>query len=168
MAEALSRFGGDIAYVDAVTLIAHLDQDHPIHEACDAFMARANDPAQPVSLVTATLTLDEVVIVLLQELIARPPYAVGRDRVRYLGRHPETVKELAAVTSPIVRALSDRLQLEPVVPDDIHHMSQAMMQHGLLPRDAIHYSVARRLGITAFASDDDAFDGLPGIVLFKP
>jgi predicted nucleic acid-binding protein len=168
VADALARFDGEIAYVDAVILVAYLDQGHVFHQACRAFVSRAVAPGGPIALVTATLTLDEVVFVLLQELVARPPYGVGRDRARHLERHPDTVRALTAAINPPVRALVEILQLEPVTPADIAEMAEVMAARGLLPRDAIHYAVARRLGITAFVSDDDAFDGLPGIRLYKP
>lgn len=168
MADALPRFDGETAYVDAVILVAYLDRGHPFHQACRSFVSRAVAPDGRLALVTATLTLDEVVFVLLQELVARPPHGVGRDRARYLERHPDAVRTLTAAINPPVRALVEILQLEPVTPADIAEMSRIMAAHGLLPRDAIHYAVARRLGITAFVSDDDAFDGLPGVRLFKP
>ena len=60
------------------------------------------------------------------------------------------------------------VSLEPVLPEDITAMRQVMLATGLLPRDAIHLSVMRRLGITAIASDDDDFDRYPDIALYKP
>lgn len=79
VAEQLSAFGGNIAYLDAVALVGYLDADSRFHPAC-----------------------------------------------------------------------------------------RLMANHGLLPRDAIHVAVARRLGITAIVSDDDVFDQIPGIRLYKP
>jgi predicted nucleic acid-binding protein len=60
------------------------------------------------------------------------------------------------------------VSLEPVLPEDITAMRQAIMATGLLPRDAIHLSVMRRLGITAIASDDDDFGRMKDLTLFKP
>ena len=38
------------------------------------------------------MALDEVVFVLLQELVARPPSGIARNRSQYLRDHPEVVK----------------------------------------------------------------------------
>jgi predicted nucleic acid-binding protein len=168
VADPLHRFAGSIAYVDAVTLIAYLDADHPFHASCRAFMARVLDPNQPIELVTASLTQDEVTFVLLQELLARPPYEVTRDRARYLDGHPEVVRALTRLIAGPVVALGNLLRVEAVTAEDTTHMLQVMASHGLLPRDAIHYAVARRLGISAIVSDDDRFDGLSGLRLYQP
>jgi predicted nucleic acid-binding protein len=60
------------------------------------------------------------------------------------------------------------VSVEPVNASDVGAMLQAMQSYGMLPRDAIHLAVARRLGITAIVSDDDVFDQIPGIRLYKP
>lgn len=167
MAEPLA-FRGDRAYVDAVTLISHLDAQHPLHPACSAFIIQAAYPNHPVGLTTASLTFDEVAMVLMQELVARPPFQVTRNRTAYLAHHPEVVREIAAIVEPLLATVKAVVSVEPVTPDDVTAMLQAMRQHGILPRDAIHLAVAWRLGILAIVSDDDVFDRVPGIVLYKP
>ena len=52
--------------------------------------------------------------------------------------------------------------------DDVLSMAANIEAYGLLPRDAIHVAVAQRLGIDSIVSDDDAFDRVPGITLYKP
>jgi predicted nucleic acid-binding protein len=47
-------------------------------------------------------------------------------------------------------------------------MRQEMRASGILPRDAIHLAVMRRLRLTAIASDDEGFDNRQGIGLFMP
>ncbi|MBM2810350.1 MAG: PINc protein [Chloroflexi bacterium] len=118
--------------------------------------------------VTASLTFDEVAIVLLQELVARPPFNVSQDRTRYLSRHPENVSQLMGTVSPLLSAASSVVDIAPVTGDDISAMTRAMGAYGMLPRDAIHLAVAQRLGITAIVSDDDVFDRVPGLMLFRP
>jgi len=45
-----------------------------------------------------------------------------------------------------------------------------MSATGILPRDAIHLVVMKRLGLTAIASDDEGFDRYQdqGVTLFLP
>ena len=168
MAEPLSTFTGDVAYLDAVALISHLDDGHPFHGPFSALLARAVDPNDGFDLVTASLTFDEVAIVLLQELVARPPFGVTRNRTEYLSRHPDVVRQLAKAVEPLLDSTKEIVSVESVTGDDIAAMAEAMRLHGMLPRDAIHLAVARRLGISAIVSAEEVFDRVPGIRLYKP
>jgi predicted nucleic acid-binding protein len=168
MAQALASFQGALIYVDAMILQAFLDSQSPWHDSSRDLFRRAVRPVNRIRLVTATLALDEMFFVLLEQLVARPPYGVRRSRGRFLGTHPEIVRQLMVPLETPVRGLLRMLSLEPVLPEDITAMRREMAATGRLPRDAIHLSVMRRLGITAIASDDDDFDGYPDIALFKP
>jgi predicted nucleic acid-binding protein len=168
MAQSLLTFRSGALYLDAVILEAFLDARSPWHGACRDLFRQAIAPPQPIRLVTATLTIDETVFVLLQELLLRPPYQITRSRSQYLQDHPEIVMQLMTVVDPLVQDVERMISLEAVLPTDITAMRREMVATGTLPRDAIHLAVMRRLGITAIASDDDGFDRYPDITLFKP
>jgi IS1 transposase len=72
------------------------------------------------------LTLDEVIFVLLQELVAREPYTITQSRGQYLRDHPEVVKELMTQVHPLAEALHDLVILEPVTAADIEQMREEM------------------------------------------
>ena len=69
---------------------------------------------------------------------------------------------------PLAQAIRDLVILEPVTATDMDQMREEMCASGILPRDAIHLSVMKRLGLTAIASDDDGFDHRQGIDLYQP
>jgi predicted nucleic acid-binding protein len=168
MAQPLAAFQGTTIYLDVMILAGYLDALSPWHAAARDLFRRALDRRRPINLVTATLAVDELVFVLLQELVLRPPFSVARSRSQYLRDHPEVVRQLMAVFDLQVEALLQLVTLEPVTPADLTEMRREMTASGMLPRDAIHLAVARRLGIPAIASDDDGFDGLADLTLFKP
>jgi predicted nucleic acid-binding protein len=168
MAYSLADFRGDTIYLDTTVLVGLADAQSVYHPACAAFFQRAVDPVQSIQLITATLTLDEVVFVLLQEMVARPPYSIVRSRSQYLHDHPEAVRALMVQLDPLVEALFDLVTLESVIAADIRQMRREMQVSGILPRDAIHLAVMKRLGLVAIASDDEGFDNRQGISLFKP
>jgi predicted nucleic acid-binding protein len=168
MAQPLASFQGATIYVDAMILDAFLDNQSPWHTSSRELFRRAIHGAPRVRLVTATLTIDEMYFVLLERSLLRPPHNVTRSRGQYLRDHPDVVRRLVSVLEAPVRGLMRMLSLEPVLPEDITAMRQEMAATGRLPRDVIHLSVMRRLGIAAIASDDDDFDGYPDISLFKP
>jgi predicted nucleic acid-binding protein len=90
MAQPLAAFQGTALYLDAMILVAFLDTTSPWHAASQQLFYRAIEPASPIRLVTATLTIDETVFALLQELLQRPPYSVSRSRSQYLGLIPRS------------------------------------------------------------------------------
>ncbi|HXG20605.1 MAG TPA: type II toxin-antitoxin system VapC family toxin [Methylomirabilota bacterium] len=134
MARPLADFQGELIYLDTNILVGLVDADSVYHSSCAAFFRRALDPTQPIQLVTCTLTLDEVVFVLLQELIAKPLYNVSRSRSQYLQDHPDVVKALMEQLDPLIEALFDLLLWEPVTPADIRQMRHEMRMTGVLPR----------------------------------
>jgi predicted nucleic acid-binding protein len=164
----LSAFNGEALYVDAMLLVAFIDPVSPWNLTSRQLFQRAVAPVRPIRLVTSTLTLDETVFVLLEELVARPPFGVTRSRSQYLSAHPEVVRQLTGMLAPPVQALQELLSLEPVLPEDVTAMRREMAASGLLPRDALHLAVMRRLGLTDLASDDVAFDRCPGISRYTP
>ena len=168
MACPLATFQGDALYVDTNDLVGLVDADSTYHPACAAFFQRAVVSSQPIRLVTATLTLDEVIFVLLQEMLRRAPYAILRNRSQYLQTHPEIVRTLMRLIDPLLDDMSTLVSLEPVTVTDITQMRQEMQAHGTLPRDAIHLAVMQRCGLTAIASDDAGFDHRQDITRFHP
>lgn len=107
MAQLLLAFQQGTLYLDAVILEAFLDSLSPWHATCRELFRRAITPPQPIRLVTATLTIDETIFVLLQELLTRPPYQITRSRSPYLQGHPEIVRQLMAVVDPLVQPVPD-------------------------------------------------------------
>lgn len=168
MASSLADFQGNAIYVDTNILVGLVDANSTYHPACAAFFRRAVAADHPIQLYTATLTLDEVIFVLLQETVAREPYSIIRNRSQYLRDHPNVVRELMMQLDPLATDVCHLVALEPVVAADISEMRHEMRAHGTLPRDAIHLAVMKRLGLTAIASDDEGFDNRQGINLFMP
>ena len=101
MAHPLADFQGDAIYVDTNVLVGLVDANSVYHPACAPFFQRAVAPTRPIQLFTATLTLDEVVFVLLQELVARDPYRIVRNRSQYLRDHPNVVRALMEQVDPL-------------------------------------------------------------------
>ena len=158
MGRPLAEFNGDRIYLDTNVLVGLLDRTSAYHGPCDAFFRRATQANPPIRLVTAVLTMDELVFVLLQELLARDPYGVSQSRSRYLSDHPSVVCDLMQQIAPLCQPLESLVTWVAVTPDDVWFMQETMTETGMLPRDAIHFAVLSRLGIPAIASDDEIFD----------
>lgn len=153
---SLADFQGDVISLDPNVLVGLVDAASEYHVACAAFFQRDIDPAHPIQLITATLTVDAVIFVLLQKLLVREPYHITRSRSQYLQDHPDIVRELMEQVDPLVDALCALVTLEPVTAADIDQMRQEMQVSGLLPRDAVR------------PQRDEGFDHCQGMTLFQP
>lgn len=164
----LASFSGDVLYLDTMLLVGQIDSDSRFRAASDALFSRVARSREAPRLSTAVLTVDEAMFTMLETFVARPPYGIVRSRGQYLGAHPEIVRELMKRIDGPVAAAVELITVESVIPADIAAMRHEMATTGLLPRDAIHVAVMRRLGITAIASDDPAFDRCAGLVRYAP
>ena len=120
-----------------------------------------------IELLTSTLTIDEVSFVALKAKLEEK-YGVMRNQVLYLKRNPEVVKVLASEVNRIVENVLGLTTLVEVNAPDIQQMRLYVKEIGLLPRDAIHLAVARRLGLTCMASSDSDFDRVPWLTRYAP
>jgi predicted nucleic acid-binding protein len=168
MAASPVDFQGDVISLDTNVLIGLVDTASDYHAACVAFFQRLIDPDSPIRLFTAPLTLDEVIFVLWHEMLVREPYNITRSRSQYLRDHPEIVRVLMEHIAPLVEAIGELVTLEPVMAADTDPMRHEMLASGLLPRDAIHLAVMKRLGLTAIASGDEGFGNRRDIALLQP
>jgi hypothetical protein len=76
MTNRLADFQGEAISLDTNLLVGLVDAHSVYHPACVPFFQRAVEPTQPIRLITTTLTLDEVLFILLQEMIARELYRI--------------------------------------------------------------------------------------------
>ncbi len=79
--------------------------------------------------------------------------------------HGDTISLDANV---LVGVIDSDAVLEPVMAIDIESMRGEMRTSGILPRDAIHVSVMKRLGLTDIASDDEGFENRQDINVYQP
>ncbi len=118
-------------------------------------------------LLTSSLTIDEVAFVALKVKLEEK-YEVTRGHVRYLKEHPEVVKALALEIGEVLDNVRRLCTIVEVDESDIERMQEYMESFGLLPRDAIHLAVARRMGLTCIASSDKDFDRVSWLSRYEP
>jgi len=101
--------------------------------------------------------------------LAAAQYGLPRAKlVSWAKRHPS---EICGLTG--MKQASDLLQSAAVnvLPIDRQTMAEALelsLQHGLLTNDATIVALMQRHSITHLATNDDDFDRVPGITVWKP
>ena len=87
---------------------------------------------------------------------------------RYLKRNYWRMKELSTFAKSAESLLSSPIERLSVDPADVLHATHISRDHGLLTNDTLIVALMQRHGITHLATNDDDFDRVPGITVWKP
>ncbi len=163
---ALDLPDGTACFIDSTILYYALVPTLGASEHCLRFLDRvmAGDLSISVSVPVLSDTVHKVMISEVAQL-------TGRDRaglIGYLNHHPEIIARL--VEYPVAM---ERLSIVPmnVLPVDASLLREAMrlgVQHRLLTNDALIVAMMQRHGLTHLATNDDDFDPVPGLTVWKP
>ena len=95
----------------------------------------------------------------------------GRDRagiVGYLGKHPEFITRLTEYPHAIERLGVIPMDILPVEDQLLRDAVHLAVQHGLFTNDALIMATMRRHQLTHLVTNDDDFDRVPGLTIWKP
>lgn len=163
---ALDLPAGTDCFVDTNVFVYHLTSRQPIGTACTEFLQRVADE-EIRAAVSVPVLADALHKIMLAEVTARH----GLDRAGLVGwiqRHRASLSELTETS-----AACDQLEGLPlrVLPLDLSLLREAMhlsAEHGLLTSDAIIVALMRRHGLAHLVTNDDDFDRVPGLTVWKP
>jgi predicted nucleic acid-binding protein len=85
-----------------------------------------------------------------------------------LQRHPEAVRSLVFARAAARQFAQLPLQLLPLDAQSFVDAMDVSQQHGLLTNDALIVALMERHGVMHLATNDDDFDRVPGITVWKP
>ncbi len=157
---------GVTCYVDATIFYYHIVNTPPLSDDCSDFLERVE--RRHLTGVTSAVAVSEATHkVMLTEVVARH----GVDRkglIARIKRHPELLDGLIEhqKVSATVRGLG--LTAEPVTLELLARSAELSPQLHLLTNDALTFAVMEKLGVTYIATNDDDFDSVSGIKVFKP
>jgi len=157
---------GTHCFVDANILCYHIIQVPPFSNTCAQFLKRIERHtilASTSSVVVAEATHK----VMLAEAIQRHglnPQGLAhrlqrrRDLIAGLSEHRKV--------STLVRALA--IHVEPVTLDILERAGEVSTRDRLLTNDALTIAIMEKLGLSHLATNDDNFDSLPSLSIWKP
>lgn len=137
-----------------------------VSEHCLAFVNRvmAGKISAAVSVPVLSDTLHKVMVA---EVAAR----TQRDRagiVSYLGKHPEVIAQLVEYPRAMDRLAAIPMEMLPIDQTILRQASNFAVSHRLLTNDAIIIALMQRHGIVHLVTNDDDFDQVPTITVWKP
>jgi predicted nucleic acid-binding protein len=157
---------GVVCYLDATIFYYHLVDVPPLSNDCSDLLARIEQGH--VQSVTSSVALAEATHkVMLAEVVQR--HGVDhRGLIARLKRHPDLLDGLTnhAQVAATVRSL--RLPVEAITLELLARGADVSSQKRLLTNDALTLAVMEKLGVTILATNDDDFDAVESITVYKP
>ncbi|NLE60206.1 MAG: type II toxin-antitoxin system VapC family toxin [Planctomycetes bacterium] len=156
---------GVTCFVDANIFVYHFVELGDVSAACRAFLGRVAR-LQIDAVSTAACLADAVHRVMTVE--AQERFKPDSAAAVWLQRHPERICELSAFREA-ARQL-DALPLRLLQPDGhtILEAAELSGRQGLLTNDAVIAALMRRHGVTQLVTNDDDFDAIPDLTVWKP
>jgi predicted nucleic acid-binding protein len=157
---------GTTVMVDATILAYHFGA-HPMFGAGCANLWRRIATGDITGWTTTALLAEMIHKLMVSEAVTRLG-APERGALNHLRRHPDTVKQLLLHKTAVEAVANSQMRVVPVTMDVLLDACDIAIAHGLLTTDAVILATMRHLGLTDLATNDDDFDGITGITVWKP
>ncbi len=156
---------GSSCFLDANILVYQLVEIGESSTICRHFLERVKRLDIDAATTTACLA-DAVHRVMCIE--AQERFRLDRGVVSWLQRHLLRVRELHAPLQAAVQIKALRLRLLATDAQSITDAAELSRQHGLLTNDALIVATMRSNQLTNLATNDDDFDAVPDLIIWKP
>lgn len=157
---------GVSCFVDANIFCYYIVQTPSFSQECTHFIKRIEHRIISAST-SAAIVAEAIHKVMLAEAIQ--DYALNhRGLAHRLQRRREIIAHLRAhqKVPALIKALS--IHVEPVTVDLLERAVGITTQHRLLTNDAVTLAVMEQLGLSILVTNDDNFDTIPGLSIWKP
>jgi predicted nucleic acid-binding protein len=157
---------GDACFVDANIFYYHFVETTPYSDECTGLLKRAAQGAvtafSSVHVMAEAMHKIMVTEAAAHFSLARPSLVnwlrANRHRIGELPQFRRMVEELCSM--PIICLT--------VVPESLVQAAAIAQELSLLTNDAISIALMRGRGLTHLITNDDDFDGVPGLTVWKP
>jgi predicted nucleic acid-binding protein len=162
----LNAPAGTACFVDANIFYYHFVDVPLLSDGCSEFLARVT--RQEVTAFASVHVLAEAVHkVMLAEAAAK--FAMNRaGLVNWLQHHRDRIQQLSDFCDAARDLLSMPLSLVPADASVLDAATALSRQFGLLTNDALILALMRRQGLQHLVTNDDDFDGIAGLTVWKP
>ncbi len=152
-------------FIDANIFIYHFTVT-PLSPACTAFLKRVE--VGDLSGITSVVTLAEVAhrLMILEAIQAhglKPNVAV-----RSLKENPSLVRQLSKYRIATDMVSTFNVAIEAVTAAQLRTAQEISATLGLLTNDSLAASTMQSLSLTDFASNDEDFSAVPGVIVWRP
>lgn len=153
-------------FVDSNIFYYALVPTPPVSEPCIMLLDRAI--AGHLSIFISPSILSDAVH---KVMISEAAQVARRDRagiVGYLGKHPELIARLVQYPQAMERLGVVPMNVLAVDVELLRVATRIAVAHGLLTNDALIVALMQRHQLTHLVTNDDDFDRVPGLTIWKP
>jgi predicted nucleic acid-binding protein len=157
---------GSACFIDANVFYYHFVETPSLSDPCTSVLERVAD-GRLLAHTSIHVLAEAVHKLMLAEAAAK--FGLNRaGLVNWLQHHRQRILELSEFPQKVDELIGMGL---PIVPWDLATLREAAnisVRTGLLTNDAIVVALMRRHGLSHLMTNDDDFDGVPGITVWKP
>jgi len=157
---------GTHCFVDANIICYYFVETQPLSERCVEFIKKMERRALVGSTSSAVIA-EAIHKVMLAEAIAREGLE-HRGLAHRLQRRRELIAGLSEHRKVPVLVQALTVHVEPITIDLLTRASEISQQALLLTNDSLTLAVMEKLGLVDLVTNDDNFDSLPGLTVWKP
>jgi predicted nucleic acid-binding protein len=162
---ALNLPAGVTFFVDANIFVYHFVELGDLSTACRGGLAGIVDRRIDAAS-TATCLADAVHRVMAIE--AQDRFKLRAGATAWLQSHPDRIGELSAFREAAKQIQAIPLRLLNPDASILTEAAELSARHGLLTNDATVVALMMRHGLTNLVTNDDDFDRVPGLTVWKP
>jgi len=157
---------GAACFIDANILYYHFVETPPLSQACTLFLERV--AAGAIAGYSSVHVLAEAAHkIMLAEAAAS--FNLNRaGLVNWLQHHRDHITRLHQFQQAVDEFLDMNLSMLIADPTILREAARLPRERGLLTNDATVLALIRRQGLSHLASNDDDFDDIPGLTVWKP
>jgi predicted nucleic acid-binding protein len=157
---------GESCFVDANILAYASVELVPLTERCRGFLQRVAG-GEVIAFTSPGAVADALFRTMIIEATRRfvPP---GAKALAFLQKHPDVISQLSHYPAAAEGLARLPLRLLTVDWEAIRASAAISIQHRLLTNDALIVALMQRHGLAHLVTNDDDFDSVPGITVWKP
>jgi predicted nucleic acid-binding protein len=157
---------GTACFIDANIFYYHFVETPPLSQASTSFLERV--AAGTIAGYSSVHVLAEAVHKIM---LAEAAAVFGLNRaglVNWLQHHRDRITQLQQFQQAPDELLDMNLSIPIADPTILQEAARLSKERGLLTNDATALALIRRQGLSHLATNDDDFDGTPGLTVWKP
>lgn len=157
---------GAHCFIDANILVYHHVFTPNLSDTCTDFLERV-ERGELVGVISSTAVAEAVHKVMLAEAMTLQGLP-HKGLAHRLQSQPQLLATLSKHRDVLATVRGLNLQVEPISLNLLELAALLSPQHGLLTNDALTIAVMQRLQLRDLVTNDDNFDSIAGIQVWKP
>jgi predicted nucleic acid-binding protein len=157
---------GATCFLDATIFYYHLVNTPPLSDDCSDLLVRIG--LRAIKGVTSTVVLAEATHKVMLAEIVRQHNVPTQGLIARIKKHPDLLHHLTEHHQVVALAQALKITIVPTTIDLLRRGAELSPQLRLLTNDSLTLAVMEKVGAIHLATNDDDFDVLPQLTVYKP